>query len=269
MARRRKTVAAPGAEADRAAREKTVAAVLERKGDADAIENDSRRRWIEEHLAVEHVDRPALDDEHAWRAMSRGSLDALAPMGGSGPTHRELAFLGVDLLPLDVCSLELVRWLSAARARHEQGMCTPLQARRLEQMGVSLAESRRLSRHQAADRLAGYDEVAHKREQNAKHRARWLTLFGPLPRRPHPVERPAAHVVAMLEKIAPLATDLTPAELWSYCHVVAERDEKRLANPGDLAKLIDSGIEPTKARSMTALDAVIANLNELLPPSAA
>lgn len=268
MARRRKAVAEPGAEAERAARAQTIERVIERKEDADAIENDSRRRWIEEHLAVEHVDRPALNDEHAWRAMPRGVLDALAPVGGSGPTQRELEYLGVEI-PFDAGSLELTRWLHAARARHEQGMCTPRQARQLEQMGVSLAESSRLSRHQAADRLAGYDEVAHKREQNAKHRARWLTLFGPLPQRPHPVERPAAHAVAMLEKISPLASDLSPAELWGYAFVVADRDERRLANPKDLARFIDSGIEPTKARSMTALDAVIANLNDLLPPSAA
>lgn len=222
--------------------------------------NAKKRAWIETFLGVEHIARPDLDDQDAWRAMGRFAALALLPVHDFGPTGVELGQLGLgDCIPHDASSTELITWLYAARKRREEGGSTRWQCDELEAVGVPLREGARLKLHEAAELLDRRQNAWAFRRRCEIARARWHLLFGDLPDRPVPAEDPPFKVHLDLGAIAPVPEDATPAELWRWAFLIADRHEAKLADVVQLKALIDRGIaKPKRARRMSKDEAFLA-----------
>lgn len=216
--------------------------------------DNARRRWLEAYLGVSPIPTPTGD---AWDRLTRDTKHAHSPSGDAlaRQAHEILAFgIPLDALPSDSTFLELAHWTRAVQERSRRGLVGWHEALELERSGIGPDSSGRMTAALAHDALVTIRAEKARAISNTKRRALWASMLGETKSTRTDPMPPSLR--ARLAKYAPLPHDLGDQEAWAWINALVEREEKHLAEPKQLLSLLEKGIDPDRARSMTRLAAI-------------
>lgn len=163
------------------------------------------------------------------------------------------------LLPSDPRVLEAQWWEVAAMERQHAGLIDARTALELCAAGHALADLKMLPRTQGEALLADLREAEARTKRALAQTERLELYFGRLPTDlPEPPESALPGIIMFRRHLGALVgTELlyaaaTNAACWHWSRDMAAREEKRLATPEQLVKLIrDCGIKAEEAHRMT------------------